>query len=271
LVNHGCGNHLRHVVSGAAKASGAREYDGSLSWRPFDFALTNKGIDPIDGCSVIVVGSSKDVHIIDRLAAGLFASILVFNDNRSFGIELKGFGGLRISWTNPSSLASNHVVLGCFGAINGGLGLFTSSLGELSIGFDHLVGLSSGSLHLRQLALHGRELFLHDAGLDFRVVTSNEDSSDAYAGSNPQTYGLSEFEPKFYPLQTEGQSFNAAVKGIGALCLIFDSLVSLCYSLQRADYVLTVGVLGGFLPLAFSIFLLPSVFSLIHWERPHTT
>jgi hypothetical protein len=54
------------------------------------------------------------------------------------------------------------------------------------------------------------------------------------------------------------------VKGVGAVGLIFGSLVLLCYSLKRTDYFLTLGVLGGFAPFALGIFLLFSVFGFVH-------
>jgi hypothetical protein len=122
----------------------------------------------------------------------------------------------------------------------------------------------TSSLHLVQLALHSLLLGLHYLGLNVGVVTRNDDGSDANASGDPQSYGFGKFEPKFSPLQAEGQFFYAAVKGVCALCLIFGSLVLLGYSLKRTDYLLTVGVLGGLLPFALGVVLLLLVLGFVH-------
>jgi hypothetical protein len=54
------------------------------------------------------------------------------------------------------------------------------------------------------------------------------------------------------------------VKGVGALGLIFGSLVLLGHSLKRSDYLLAIGALGGFVPFIIGIVLLFSVFGFIH-------
>jgi hypothetical protein len=242
-----------------------RKYDVLFEGRPFNFAGSYEIVNSVGDQpgSVFICGCGKSLGVNNCFQSRFTPSILIFDDDIEALFKLWR-GGFCIARANPSPLTSNHIALSRFGAIAGGLGLDASGFSEFSVSFDQLFGPFAARLQFTQLALHGGLLALHNRSLPIGVIARDHDSSYADASGDPQSYGFGDFDPISATLQPERQLFNKAVKAVCAGCLIVGSFVLLGYSLKRTDYLVAVGILGGFLPFALGGFLLLSVFGLIH-------
>jgi hypothetical protein len=96
--------------------------------------------------------------------------------------------------------------------------------------------------HLIQLPLHDSKLIAHYIPLTFGIASPNPNSCSPNRGSKPEAS-----DTRYLP---------KSIAMLSGSLLIVMALVFLIYCINRADYFILFGVLGGFLPFCLGFMLI---------------